>query len=42
MCKEMSELLPTSITPTFTKGRHITFKEALSRLKEKLGKILIS
>jgi hypothetical protein len=37
MCKEITGLLPTSIVPTFSKGRHISFKEALSRLKEKLG-----
>ena len=37
MCNEIIGLLPEKILPVFTKGRHMDLKEALIKLKEKLG-----
>ncbi len=30
--------IPTQILPTFTKGKHLSFEEAMEKLKESLGK----
>ena len=37
MCNEITSLLPEKILPVFSKGRHLDLKEALGKLKEKLG-----
>ena len=40
MCNDIVKILPERILPVFSKGRHMDLKEALVKLKEKLGKIL--
>lgn len=37
MCSEITNILPNSVVPVFTKGKHISFEEALEKLKDKLG-----
>ena len=37
ICKTISSEIPKSIQPTFTRGKHITFEEAMDKLEEKLG-----
>jgi hypothetical protein len=40
MCNEITSLLPEKILPVFSKGRHLDLKEALGKLKEKLGEFI--
>lgn len=37
-CNEFLEILPKNVSVNFEKGKHLTFEEALEKLKEKLGK----
>ena len=37
MCRELLKVLPERIQPVFAKGRHLSFKDAVGKLKEKLG-----
>jgi hypothetical protein len=36
-CDEIIAILPERVIVTFEKGKHLTFEEALEKLKEKLG-----
>ena len=37
-CNEIIAVLPVSVSASFEKGKHLTFEEALDKLKERLGK----
>lgn len=37
MCTEISTLLPRKISPEFSKGKHLTFEQALEKLPQILG-----
>jgi hypothetical protein len=37
-CNEIISALPVSVSASFEKGKHLTFEEALEKLKERLGK----
>ena len=40
-CDEIIAILPERVIVTFEKGKHLTFEEALEKLKEKLGNFKI-
>jgi hypothetical protein len=37
ICSEITTLLPEKVLPTFERGKHLSFEEAMSKLPEKLG-----
>ncbi len=37
LCDEIRTILPEKIMPVFSKGKHMSFEEAIGKLKEKLG-----
>ena len=37
ICSEVTTLLPEKVSPTFERGKHLSFEEAMSKLPEKLG-----
>ena len=39
-CHEILSMLPLKVSASFEKGKHLTFEEAIEKLKERLGKHL--
>jgi hypothetical protein len=39
--KSIEAEIPAQILPLFTKGKHLTFEEALEKLKDSLGKTYV-